>query len=90
MKHPPIFRPVSRLTTDDIQTKMYADLIKHDIAVFAAHTNMDIIENGLNDWFCEALAVVDTDYLIHTHTVSMKKLAVYVPQEDAKNAPSIG
>ena len=84
VKHPPIFRPVSRLTTDDIQTKMYADLIKHDIAVFAAHTNMDIIENGLNDWFCGALAVFDTDYLIHTHTVSMKKLAVYVPQEDAK------
>ena len=84
VKHPPIFRPVSRLTTDDIQTKMYADLIKHDIAVFAAHTNMDIIENGLNDWFCEALAVFDTDYLIHTHTVSMKKLAVYVPQEAAK------
>ncbi|WP_431414371.1 Nif3-like dinuclear metal center hexameric protein [Enterococcus avium] len=84
VKHPPIFRPVSRLTTDDIQTKMYADLIKHDIAVFAAHTNMDIIKNGLNDWFCEALAVFDTDYLIHTHTVSMKKLAVYVPQEAAK------
>ena len=30
---------------------MYADLLKHDIAVYAAHTNMDIIDNGLNDWF---------------------------------------
>lgn len=84
VKHPPIFRPISRLTTDDIQTKMYADLIKHDIAVYAAHTNMDIISNGLNDWFCEALDVFDTDYLIHTHTVKMKKLAVYIPQENAK------
>ena len=84
VKHPPIFRPVSRLTTDDVQTKMYADLIKHDIAVYAAHTNMDIIQNGLNDWFCEALEVFDTDYLIHTHTVKMKKLAVYTPQENAK------
>ncbi|WP_376716817.1 Nif3-like dinuclear metal center hexameric protein [Enterococcus devriesei] len=84
VKHPPIFRPISRLTTDDVQTKMYADLIKHDIAVFAAHTNMDIIHNGLNDWFCQLLEVIDTDYLIHTHTVKMKKLAVYVPQTDAK------
>nr|WP_137608360.1 Nif3-like dinuclear metal center hexameric protein [Enterococcus pingfangensis] len=84
VKHPPIFRPVSRLTTDDVQTKMYADLLKHDIAVYAAHTNMDIIHNGLNDWFCEALAVYDTEYLIHTHTVQMKKLAVYIPQTDAK------
>lgn len=84
VKHPPIFRPITRLTTEDIQTKMYADLIKHDIAVYAAHTNMDIIPNGLNDWFCEALGVVNTEYLIHTHTVKMKKLAVYVPQSDAK------
>lgn len=84
VKHPPIFRPISRLTTDDVQTKMYADLIKHDIAVYAAHTNMDIIDNGLNDWFCDALDVYDTEYLIPTHTIKMKKLAVYVPQTDAK------
>ena len=84
VKHPPIFRAITRLTTDDVQTKMYADLIKHDIAVYAAHTNMDIISNGLNDWFCEALEVFDTDYLVHTHTVKMKKLAVYIPQSDAK------
>ena len=51
-KHPPIFRPVKRLITDSPQEKMYADLLKHDIAVYAAHTNMDIIEDGLNDWFC--------------------------------------
>lgn len=84
VKHPPIFRPISRLTTDEVQTKMYAELIKHDIAVYAAHTNMDIIPNGLNDWFCEALDVFDTEYLIQTHIVQMKKLAVYVPQTDAK------
>ncbi|MCZ1224180.1 Nif3-like dinuclear metal center hexameric protein, partial [Enterococcus faecium] len=46
-KHPPIFRPVKRLVTDQPQEKMYADLLKHDIAVYAAHTNMDIIWDGL-------------------------------------------
>lgn len=84
VKHPPIFRPIDRLVTDDIQTNMYVELIKHDIAVYAAHTNMDIIDNGLNDWFCELLAVKDTSYLIPTHTVKMKKLAVYTPQTEAK------
>lgn len=84
VKHPPIYRPISRLTTDDVQTKMYADLIRHDIAVYAAHTNMDIIHNGLNDWFCELLGVYNTNYLVHTHTVKMKKLAVYIPQTEAK------
>lgn len=84
-KHPPIFRSVKRLDTDNAQTKMYADLLKHDIAVFAAHTNMDIIENGLNDWFCELLGIKETTYLTKTHTIAYKKLAVYTPVEDAAN-----
>ncbi|MGC6767066.1 Nif3-like dinuclear metal center hexameric protein [Enterococcus sp. LJL51] len=78
-KHPPIFRPAKRLSLDQPQTKMYADLLKHDIAVFAAHTNLDIIENGLNDWFCEKLSIENTTYLTKTHTVHYKKLAVFVP-----------
>lgn len=82
-KHPPIFRPVKRLETDDLQTKMYADLLKHDIAVFAAHTNMDIIEDGLNDWFCTLLGIKNTTYVTKTHTIPYKKLEVFVPVDAA-------
>lgn len=83
-KHPPIFRPVKRLNTDVPQEKMYADLLKHDIAVYAAHTNMDIIEDGLNDWFCELLGVKVENYLVKTHERHYKKLAVYIPVEQAE------
>lgn len=83
-KHPPIFRPVKRLTTDNPQEKMYADLLKHEIAVYAAHTNMDIINDGLNDWFCEKLAIKVDNYLLKTHERHYKKLAVYVPIDDAE------
>lgn len=83
-KHPPIFRPAKRLTTDDPQTKMYGDLLKHDIAVYAAHTNLDIIENGLNDWFCQELGITETTFLTQTHQIPAKKLAVYVPVEEAE------
>ncbi len=82
-KHPPIFRPIERFVTQDPQIKMYEDLIKNDIAVYAAHTNMDIIENGLNDWFCEMLEINETTFLTKTHTVIYKKLAVFVPEEAA-------
>lgn len=82
-KHPPIFRPVKRLDTDDPQTKMYADLLANNIAVYAAHTNMDIIPNGLNDWFCELLGIENTQYLTQTHTIKEKKLAAFVPTEQA-------
>lgn len=83
-KHPPIFRPIQRLVPDTPQNAMYLDLVKHDISVYAAHTNMDIIEGGLNDWFCEALGVEVDNYLSKTHEVPMKKLVVYVPIEQAE------
>ncbi|OTP12543.1 YbgI/family dinuclear metal center protein [Enterococcus sp. 10A9_DIV0425] len=82
-KHPPIFRPVKRLVTDSPQEKMYADLLKHDIAVYAAHTNMDIIEDGLNDWFCEELGLEVKGYLVKTHERIYKKLISYIPVADA-------
>ncbi len=83
-KHPPIFRPIKRLTADDPQTAMYMELVKHDIAVYAAHTNMDIIHDGLNDWFCEMLGVKADDYMTRTHVEGLKKLVVYVPEDAAE------
>jgi dinuclear metal center YbgI/SA1388 family protein len=81
VKHPPIFRPVARLTADNPQTNMYLELAKHEIAVYAAHTNMDIIHDGLNDWFCEKLGIGQTTYLTKSHEVKRKKLNVFVPHE---------
>ncbi len=28
---------------------------QHDIAVYDSHTNIDVVEDGLNDWFCQLL-----------------------------------
>lgn len=83
-KHPPIFRPIKRLLTDDPQTKMYQNLLTHQIAVYAAHTNLDIIENGLNDWFCDVLGIENTTYIQETHEIPYLKLSVYVPTAEAE------
>lgn len=66
VKHAPIFRPIHHLVADDAQTKIYLDLIKHDIAVYVSHTDIDVVEGGLNDWFCELLDIKDTTYLYET------------------------
>ncbi|MDT2864997.1 Nif3-like dinuclear metal center hexameric protein [Vagococcus carniphilus] len=83
-KHPPIFRPIKRLVTDDFQTKMYADLLKHDIAVYAAHTNMDIVSPGLNDWFLEMLDVKGKEFITKTHSFNYKKLVIYTPRSHSQ------
>lgn len=66
VKHAPIFRPIKDLVASRPQNQIYIDLIKHDIAVYVSHTNIDIVENGLNDWFCQMLGIEDTTYLQET------------------------
>ena len=66
VKHAPIFRPIKDLVASRPQNQIYIDLIKHDIAVYVSHTNIDIVENGLNDWFCQMLGIENTTYLQET------------------------
>ena len=44
VKHAPIFRPLKNLVADKAQNRMILDLIKHDIAVYVSHTNIDVVE----------------------------------------------
>lgn len=41
--HPPIFRPVQQFDLTNPQHKMYQEILKHDIAIYAAHTNLSLI-----------------------------------------------
>lgn len=61
--HPPLFKPIQRFDLENPEIAMYADLIKHDINVFAMHTNFDAAHNGMNDWLAEQLELVDIESL---------------------------
>lgn len=62
--HPMIFKPAKNLDLSVPQNKMYADLIKHNIVVYAAHTNLDAAKGGMNDWLSEALKLQNVTPLI--------------------------
>src|SRR5690606_8774004 len=57
-------------------------LIKHDITVYAAHTNLDVAPGGVNDMLADALGLKNTSVLVPTYEETLKKLAVYVPKEN--------
>jgi dinuclear metal center YbgI/SA1388 family protein len=82
--HPPIYRPLKKLTTDNVSGKMIEKLIKHNIAVYAAHTNLDIATGGVNDMLADALGLENTSVLVPTLEKVFKKLVVYVPVENAE------
>ncbi|MCX8001468.1 MAG: Nif3-like dinuclear metal center hexameric protein [Anoxybacillus mongoliensis] len=81
--HPPIFRPLKHIVTDQPYGRMIEKCIKHNIAIYAAHTNLDIAKGGVNDWLAEALQLQNVDVLVPTYEESMKKLVVYVPHTHA-------
>lgn len=78
--HPPIFRPLKNIMTDTVPGRMIEKLIKHDIAVYAAHTNLDVTKGGVNDWLAEALGLEDAEVLVPTFDTKLKKLVVFVPE----------
>ena len=52
--HPLLFQPVERFCTDRPLERTVAYAIKHDLAVAAAHTNLDIARDGLNSYLARA------------------------------------
>lgn len=77
--HPPIFRPLKRVATDTVQGRMIEKCIKHDITIYAAHTNLDVAVGGVNDLLADKLALQDTKVLEETYAETLYKLIVFCP-----------
>lgn len=74
--HPPIFRPLKTIPHNSVFTLC----IQHEIAVYVAHTNLDVTVGGVNDWFSERLGLQNTSILAETGYSPLVKVAVYVPE----------
>lgn len=79
--HAIIYRPLAHLQSDTPMGKVYEKLIKNDIAVYIAHTNLDVTDGGMNDWMAEALGIESADSLEDVHTDNLYKLVVFVPKD---------
>lgn len=55
--HPVMFHPAHNLDLSIPQNKMYSDIIKNDIVVYASHTNLDTNNPGMNDWIAEKIGL---------------------------------
>lgn len=53
--HPIMFSGVKNITMDDMDGRIIYSLIKNNISLFSAHTNLDASENGLNKYIAELL-----------------------------------
>lgn len=78
--HPLLFKAIHTIRTDLPQGKLLADLLSNQIAVYAAHTNLDSAQGGVNDVLAERLGLKNIKALRPGQSERLIKLAVYVPQ----------
>ncbi|HEY3373250.1 MAG TPA: Nif3-like dinuclear metal center hexameric protein [Prolixibacteraceae bacterium] len=81
--HPIIFSGLKRLNGKNYIERCVAKAIKHDIAIYSAHTNLDGVFGGVNSKICEKLHLQNCRMLIPMQGI-LKKLVTFVPVADAE------
>ncbi|MDL4841519.1 Nif3-like dinuclear metal center hexameric protein [Aquibacillus rhizosphaerae] len=81
--HPLLFNSIKKIDIDSPSGRIINKLIKHDITVYAAHTNLDIVDGGVSDMLADQLDIKITNVLLPSDTDQLQKLIVYVPESHA-------
>lgn len=89
--HPFPFHALKSIRTDTTEGKLLQLLLKHDVAVYAAHTNLDSAWGGVNDALAALLQLEDIEPL-QKAGLSLVKIVTFVPvgHEQAVYAAMIG
>lgn len=80
--HPVIFGSLKSITGKNMTERIISRAIKNDIAIYAAHTNLDNIEQGVSAKMCEMLNLKNCRVLDPVKG-RLKKLVVFVSQSHA-------
>lgn len=72
--HALIFRKLSNLRTDTPSGKGLMRLLSQGIAVYVAHTNLDVADGGVNDALARRLQLQDVEILDRLTNQKLKKL----------------
>jgi dinuclear metal center YbgI/SA1388 family protein len=62
--HPLPFRPIQRLTSDQVSTSLLLKLIRAGVAVYSAHTAFDSAASGVNQMWADSLNLVNVRPLV--------------------------
>ncbi|MCL5030150.1 MAG: Nif3-like dinuclear metal center hexameric protein [Bacteroidetes bacterium] len=77
--HPLLFHPLKKIDLQkDKNSKLIEKLIKNDITLYSAHTNLDFTKDGVSFELAKKLKLRKIDFLVHQNS-NQFKLAVFVP-----------
>ena len=77
--HPMFLKGIKNIRMDRPEGSLIAGLLKNDIAVYSAHTNLDSAAGGGNSVLADKLGLTGVESLIPGAAENLYKLAVFVP-----------
>jgi dinuclear metal center YbgI/SA1388 family protein len=79
--HPLLFFPVKKITpSQDKTSRIIQKLIKNDITLYSAHTNLDYTKDGVSFQLASKLELRNIDFLVNLKS-NQYKIIVFVPQD---------
>ncbi len=78
--HPIIFSGLKKITGKNYVERTIIKAIKNDIAIYAAHTNIDSVSGGVNSKICDKLQLENCK-ILQPGSGQLKKLVTFIPLE---------
>ncbi|SHK80589.1 Nif3-like dinuclear metal center hexameric protein [Desulforamulus aeronauticus] len=82
--HPMLMKGIKNIRLDEPRGALIAELIQHNIGVYAAHTNLDSAIDGVNTILARRLGLEKLEIMHPSKGERYLKLAVFVPVEQAE------
>lgn len=82
--HPLIFKGLKKLNGKHWVERCVLKAIKHDIALYAIHTNLDHVQKGVNKRICDRLGLKNTQILSPKSDI-LTKLVTFVPTSETQH-----
>lgn len=78
--HALFYRSLHQINTATTSGKALATALANNLAIYSAHTNLDIAWGGVNDIIAEKVGLNDIEILDITYRDPLYKIVVYVPK----------
>lgn len=76
--HPLLYHPLKNIVVDERIGRMIKELVKNNILLYSAHSNLDFTKNGVSIALAQKLKLKNVDFLLKNQHVQ-KKIVVFVP-----------
>ena len=81
--HPVIFNGLNKITRSNAVERIVETAIKHDINIYAIHTNLDNVDKGVNSIICDKIGLTNRKILAPKKEI-LRKLVTFCPVDHAE------